>query len=678
MPARTPLWLGLASLLLALPVLAQETAPADDPFAAPAPAGPAGNAAEGKEAILFRDIPVVFGASRYDQKVTEAPSSVTLITASEIERSGARTLADLLRRVTGFYVTYDRNYNYLGFRGFNRPGDFNSRVLLLVDGHRLNDNLYDQAGLGTESLIDVDLIERIEVIRGPSSSLYGTNAFLGVINVITKRGRDIGGAEVSGEVGSHHSYRGRATYGNKFSNGLEMLLSGSYYDSDGKSKLYYEEFDDPATNYGRVEDADDDRFPTGFAKLSFRDLSLQAGYVSREKGIPTASYGTAFNSDRTRSTDEHFYVDLGFGHRFADDTQFSGRLFYDQFSYRGDYFYDDPAEVLNRDDSLGDGWGTEIKLDRQLFEAHKVTLGAEYRDDYRQSLENADSDPYVPYLDADESSRNWAVFFQDEFSVFENLLVNGGVRYDHYDSFGGTVNPRLGVIYNWSETTLKALYGQAFRAPNAYERFYIGTGFKASDDLEPETIRTYELVVEHHFADRLRASAAAYYYRSRNLISQITDPSDGFLVFENVDDVAARGIELELDLEGSWPLDLEGGVSYAIQRTEDLETRERLSNSPQHLVKVNAVLPLFQRRLFLSTDFQYVSARGASFGDSVGSYAITDVALLNQNWIPGLEISASIANLFDRRYGDPGSGEHRQRVIEQDGRSYWLKIKYGF
>lgn len=162
---------------------------------------------DAEEAIVFQEIPSVYGVSKFEQKVTEAPSFVTLITSDEIRKYGYRTLAEVLASVTGFFVTYDRNYNYLGVRGFNRPGDFNTRILILVDGHRLNDNLYDQGAIGTESPIDVDLIDRVEVIRGPSSSLYGTNAFFGVINVITKRGRDIKGIEVSGEIGSWESYK---------------------------------------------------------------------------------------------------------------------------------------------------------------------------------------------------------------------------------------------------------------------------------------------------------------------------------------------------------------------------------------------------------------------------------------------------------------------------------------
>ena len=121
----------------------------------------------------------------------EAPASVTIINKDEIKKYGYRNLADILRSVRGFFVTNDRNYQYLGVRGFNRPGDYNTRILLLVDGHRLNDGLYDQAPIGYDFPVDIDLIDRVEVIRGPSSSIYGTNAFFAVVNVITRNGREL-------------------------------------------------------------------------------------------------------------------------------------------------------------------------------------------------------------------------------------------------------------------------------------------------------------------------------------------------------------------------------------------------------------------------------------------------------------------------------------------------------
>jgi len=123
----------------------------------------------------------VYTASRHIQKATEASSSVTVITRDEIQKYGYRTLADILRSVRGFDITYDRNFTYAGVRGINRPETYNSRVLLLIDGHRINNNIYEQAMLGTEFPLDVALIERVEVVRGPSSSLYGTSALFAVI-----------------------------------------------------------------------------------------------------------------------------------------------------------------------------------------------------------------------------------------------------------------------------------------------------------------------------------------------------------------------------------------------------------------------------------------------------------------------------------------------------------------
>ena len=152
------------------------------------------------EALMNLEVPKVYGASKLEQKTTEAPSSVTIITADEIKKQGYRTLADVLRSVQGFNISYDRNYAFLGARGISL-GDFNNRVLLLVDGHRVNNNFTDGASIDTAFILDIDLVDRVEIIRGPSSVLYGNNAFFGVINVITRQGRQLDGLEASSEYG---------------------------------------------------------------------------------------------------------------------------------------------------------------------------------------------------------------------------------------------------------------------------------------------------------------------------------------------------------------------------------------------------------------------------------------------------------------------------------------------
>lgn len=633
------------------------------------------------ETSLFLEIPSVYGASKYEQKVTEAPSSVTIITDEEIKKHGYRTLADILQNVNGFYVTYDRNYSYLGARGFGRPGDYNTRILLLVDGHRLNDNVYEGAYIGTEGRLDVDLIERVEIIRGPSSSLYGTNAFFGVINVITKRGRNIKGVEVSSEVGSFDTYKGRFTYGDRFSNGLEFLFSGSFADSNGQGRLFFKEFNAPTTNNGIARNVDTDRYYHFFTKGSFADFTLQGSYTRRDKRIPTGAFGTVFNSRRTHSSDELGYVDLKYEHEFAKQVGVMARLYYDRSYYHGEYLYDYsetavPSLVLNQDFLLGEWWGGEVKLTKRLFQRHKLTVGGEFRDNLNQNQRNADKNPYASYLNDRRSSKIWALYFQDEISILENLILNAGIRYDHYSSFGGTVNPRLALIYNLPKTSIKLLYGEAFRAPSAFEQFYVsGDRYKANPNLKPEEIKTYEFVIERYLGSHLRAAASGYYYTINGLISQVTDP-DEILVFRNLDSVEAKG--LELDLEGKWASGWEGRVSYALQRAEDGKTGKRLTNSPQHMIKANLIIPLIQDRLFAGFETRYMSARYTLSGKTSNNYFLTNFTLFSQNLLKGVEFSGSIYNPFGQRYGDPGSGEHRQDIILQDGRTFWLKAKYSF
>src|SRR4029077_19106034 len=114
-----------------------------------------------------------------------------------------------------FYITNDHNYSFVGVRGFSRPGDYNTRLLLLVDGTRINDNIYDEALVEEAFLLDAALIERVEIVRGPGAAVYGNNAFFGVINVITRRGRNLEGGEIALDGGSHESGGGRATYGRR-------------------------------------------------------------------------------------------------------------------------------------------------------------------------------------------------------------------------------------------------------------------------------------------------------------------------------------------------------------------------------------------------------------------------------------------------------------------------------
>jgi len=615
--------------------------------------------------------------SKFEQKVVEAPASITIITSDDIKKFGYRNLPDILRSVRGLFVNYDRNYNYVGFRGFSRPGDYDTRILILIDGHRLNEPIYDSPGTGGDFILDVDLIDRVEVIRGPSSSLYGSSAFMGIINVKTKRGKDIEGVEVSGAGGRFSTYNGRLSYGNKFENGLELLVSGSGFGSDGDRRLFYQEFNDPTTNNGIAKNRDGEQGQSFFGSLSYKGFSLAAGYVNREKDVPTGSFETVFNA-HSSTTDRKGFVDLKYEHEFAGNLGLKARTYYDNYYYKGlaDYDYGLANLVRNKDFGWANTVGTELQITKTLFDKHKVIFGGEFQYVLRQDQENYDIEVY---LDERNSSRNWAVYLQDEYAILKGLRLTAGVRFDHFSlSDNSAVSPRVGLVYlPFDKTVIKLLYGHAFRAPNAFELFYqVPSNFLPSNGLGPERTRTVELLVQQYLGFNLWGTANLYYQKSKDIITQIVEPVSGLPMFQNAGGVSQKGVEFEL--EGKWQNGVRGRMSYAVQRTEDVDAKLRLTNSPVHLAKFNGVVPLMADKLFLGLEEQYTSGRKTLAGNQIGGFWVTNVTLFNQSVFKGLDLSASIYNLFGKKYSDPGSGEHEQDAIRQDGRSFRFKLTFRY
>jgi iron complex outermembrane receptor protein len=631
------------------------------------------------EELMEIKIAKVVTASRFEQRVTEAPASVTIISADEIKKFGYRTLADIIRSIPGLYVTYDRNYSYIGIRGFGRHGDYNGRILLLIDGHRLNDNLFDTAALGTEFPLDIDLIDNLEFVRGPGSSLYGSNAFFGVINIITRKARDIS-KEAAIAAGDNETWKGRVSYGGAFDSGLDVLMSGSWLESSGQRKVSVPEFA-AAPNGPVFHDNDFDSSKSVYSRFSYGDFTLSGLYGTRKKGIPTGAYDTVFNAKPNYAVDDRGYVDLTYKHTFSKITDFSAKLFYDAYEYEGRNTYDrigGQPYVIVRDMAHAHWWGGEVVADIKPSSKHRLTIGGEFKNNLHVSQTNVDTDPFNSNLDYNHSSTNWGVFAQSEHSIRKSLFLNVGVRYDDYESFN-SINPRAAIIWTPIVTsTFKFMYGEAFRAPNSYETYYYDGGKtgKSNPDLKPEKIRTYEAAWEQYFSDNYNSSLSAFYYRINYLISLFTDPADNLMVYRNIDRIEAKGVDLSL--QAKFESGLTGRISYTWQEASDADSGEWLVNSPRHLAKVNFSAPVYRNMLFISPELQYTSPRLTLAGNRTKDAVTANLTILSRNLVQGMEASASIYNLFDSNYGDPGSSEHKQDSIKQDGINFRIKLSYRF
>ncbi len=617
----------------------------------------------------------VTAAAKHEQAEREAPASVTIITAEDIKRYGYRTLAEVLRDIRSFYISYDRNYTYVGVRGFSRPTDYNDRILLLINGHILNEDVYGSAFIGTELALNLDAVDRIEIVRGPGSALYGTGAMFAVINIITKKGYQIDGIRISGDYGSYRRIEGAFVGGKEFGCGVDLFVSGIVGDIKGQD-LYFEEYDDPATNYGIAEELDWDKYHGGFLHASFGDFYLQGMATSRKKGVPTGAWGVDFNNKASMTLDERQFIEIGYNKRFDARKALSIRGFFDRYNYEGVFPY--------REEDYSDDWcegsvglwaGGEVRFRWDPRPDNRLIAGIEYTKHFRADYRSWDSD--TTYFDGNFPFSVFSLFLQNEYQMTEELLLTIGGRWDRYSRVKSSLTPRAALIYNpTSKTTLKLLYGDAFRAPNVYETFYeVEEEAKSNPDLKPERIRTYELIIERRIDENFFGVLSLYNYKMEDLIDPVLDPEDSLWQFQNAGCVEAKGAELEFH---SWLKNgLRGFLSLSIQKAVDAHTDSTLSNSPSFMAKAGVVFPVL-RFLFVATDLIYETERITVYRTRTKPYLLVNLNISTRRLWNHLEASLRVENLFDVKYEHPGGYEHRQDAIEQDGRNFRFKISFLF
>jgi outer membrane receptor for ferrienterochelin and colicins len=623
----------------------------------------------------------VVSASRFKQKSSEAPSAVEVLTAEDIRNYGWRTLADALNSVRGLTIRNDRNYSSLGNRGFSKTGDNNSRLLIMIDGRRMNDATFDQGFIGEEFMLDMNLIERIEYIPGSGSSVYGANALLGVINVITKQGKKIDGFHVSGEAGSLDTYRGRATFGKQWGNGTDLLINGSRYFSHGADKLFFPEYSD--INGGIAQDMDLERTSRVFAKLSYQGLTLSGGYVDRYKRIPTASFGATFNDKGHFSVDKQAYLDLDYITQINADLGMEMRAFHHWFDSHTITPFDVGFRVENYDATDTRWWGGEFKLTGTQFEHHKWIAGVEAQYDQRQHLINFDIDPYQLVNNSNSNGWRAGVYVQDEYRITDSLLLNVGLRLDHHHMINSLqLHPRIGLIWDITPTfTTKLLYGSAFRAPNVYERDY---NFSDNNTPNPnnreELIKSYEAIAEWYPVSNLKLLGTMFYTDLKKVLVQDTDEtSPTYLMFVNSGHYHTYGYELAAEKRWENGRHFKLTWTHTFVRDEVLNGGSWAQDSPKNLVKLHYAEPLWNDTLRLGFEEIFVDQRRTLANNIAPRYHLFNINLALTKPIYGLQASLGVYNVFDQHYKVLAGREQAPLdTLTMDGRTVRFRLEYGF
>jgi iron complex outermembrane receptor protein len=625
----------------------------------------------------------VTAAARHEQNVAEAPASASVITAEEIEAGGYETLAQVLRGLAGFYTSDDLNYTYVGLRGFSPPGDYNMRILVLLDGHPVNDVLWSSASVGTDGPIDLGLVDRIEVIRGPGSALYGTSAILGVVQIVTKSAARKPSPGAWAETGSNLRRAGGLTWGGPLGGGADLLVSASGLDRKGAT-FRFSEFQ--STPSGGVTDNDGDRNGRLYGMLRAGAFRISGLRSSRTKHLPTGSWETIFDDAATRTVDTREYLEAAYTHSPRPELDLNVRAFLDRYISDGVWPYvvsedsvsGNESRIVSRDETGVTWGGAEVRVGWRPCEIHRLTVGGEFHIDHG-NMRNFDDgvapEPDVVNMDVHRRTNFFSAYGQEEYAPARRILLTLGLHYDHYDTWGGTVTPRIALVAGpVSSTRMKLLYGKGFRAPSIGEVSYEdGLTQVPNPDLGPERIESTEAVLERTWASSLWTRLSAYRNEMSGLI-QLVERDDGFVEYRDVGKVVVDGVEIEA--RGVIPGGLKARASASYQDARDEVTGLRGPNSPEWIGTLGVQASLLGRRFLAGLDGRYVGDRLGSDGWTAKGYATADANLVWRTPVGGLRVSLKVDNLADRTYSDPAGDEQALRTIPQYGRTWRLGIRF--
>lgn len=610
------------------------------------------------EDLLSVPIESVSGVSKYEQSIRRAPAGVTVYTAEDIRRQGWRTLSDALRAAPGMHVRNDRFYDYLGNRGFTRPLDYNSRTLVLIDGHRVNDPIYQQGATGTEFLLDPEMIERIEIIQGPGSAVYGSNAFFGAINIVPRRDRSLGRGEVSTTVTSEPGIKTRVAMGDRTVGGVDYTISVTEEFSRGESSIALGpdwRAANPTFTATSARYVDDLHRQLAYGHAAWRGLEAETAFIRRQKEVPPQVYNTDVNRPAV-GTDERAYALLRTRREITADDEFTARLAVDYYRYTGNFT---PAVTDLRTQhpaATAVALGGEARWLRTLADRHRLAAGVEYQANVRQDLERYDVPSRSKPVLVRESSNHVSPFAQLEWEIIPPLVLSLGGRVDAPSDYDPRFTPRAGLIWEAGpRSTIKLLYGESFRVPNIEERYAGEAGLVPNPALRPEMNRSWELIFGHRPNSVWTLESRLYRVLSSDLItSRLTGanpliPDESILV--NDEDFLTEGWDASIAAHFDCGIELRG--SATLQRTTDRSTGVEVADAPGELVKLAVSTPLGRPCARLSLELMHVGSRRDVSGFEVDGYVTANATLRFHPVWRRWDLAFTAYNLADADWSDP-------------------------
>jgi iron complex outermembrane receptor protein len=628
----------------------------------------------------------VVTAAKHSQKLGDAPSTVTVITADQIQRSGKATLAELLKGVAGMDVLYASERKFaVTARGLS-GGTYSKRILFLVNGRPINQPSSGEAYVGFP--IALNDIKQVEIIRGPGSSLYGGNAFAAVVQIILKAPGDYARlTETTLSYGSYDRINGAVGIGKKVGNfGLAASASYLAFDEDGIWNKWY----------GLNSMPDDLEAYDLKGRVDYKTLSVEGGYGHFEMPEGEKGQYTSTTSYMRYEADHLAFGQAQWSPTLTKTISLNVRAYYNDFQVDKYDLYNQPGQIkdaktgaLLRAYEAGDrrwwktpsdqnSWGGAVQVDWTPNSSNRMIGGVDY---LGQSIDqktllatNGSYDPSQAYY-ADKSLSAVGAFVQDEQTFFDSrLIVTGGVRYDKYSDFDPSFSPRLSAIYKLdARAQLRATYGKAFRIPSLAEYYYslyqlgkLGLDWK----LVPERIHTFELAAGYTDAkSQFMVEITGFRNEVPNMIMNTSDRIEErfpmLYFYYNFDrKVVSQGVELEV--EKGLGAHLKARANYTYQRARD-EDGNPMVEAPENKFNIeatalwgdfsaNASLGYVGSRYDRYYFARYVDLTRAQIEHATAklpSYQVVDMRL---SWRLHDHVSLELAarNLLDEKYFDTG------------------------